>query len=293
MEEARQVIAGGTVQVLVVEPYDADGTPCAPFISELRRRGSRILVFAYTIPRQTASQDIAALFHAGANQLLQEGMDDARWPLRAALQAGRDAGVIDDVIGAIRAVAPDTLRPLLETCVRHPEHTSSVSDAARMIGIHRRTLHDRLVAAGHPAPFRLRNWCRVLLAVRLLEDSTRTVVSVALRVALPSEAALRHLLKRYASLTPRDIRTGGEFDRVVRMFAEVVQVSSTTSGRRPSTRTAAARRTPDDIDEPHAALRRVAEPECETSAPLATPLRARLPCPDPPLGARHHARTSC
>ena len=55
----------------------------------------------------------------------------------------------------------------------------------------------------------LPRWCRVIVAVRLLEEPIYTLEQAALRLDFPSGTALRNMLVRYTGLRPREIRENG------------------------------------------------------------------------------------
>jgi AraC-like DNA-binding protein len=136
-------------------------------------------------------------------------MDDERNALRLALHAAEQASAADFVLDALRPDAPPIVRPLLELYLRGAEGAVPVIEAAKQLGVHRKTLRNRMQVAGYPAPAELRTWCRLFLAARLLDEVGRTVESVADQLEFPSSSALRNLLKRRTGLAPYALRDAG------------------------------------------------------------------------------------
>ncbi len=84
-----------------------------------------------------------------------------------------------------------------------------MEDVANALGVHRKTLVDRLKAAQLPSPRAIIGWCRLLVAARVLDDPGRTVEQVALMLDFPSGTALRNMCKRYTGLRTGEVRQNG------------------------------------------------------------------------------------
>ena len=103
-------------------------------------------------------------------------------------------------------------------CLTRAHAPISVAAAADALGLDRRTLVRRLERAGLPQPRRIAGWCRVIAAVRLLDEPIYTLEQAALRLDFPSGTALRNMLVRYTGLRPREIRENGGIRCVLHLF---------------------------------------------------------------------------
>src|SRR3546814_9586520 len=90
------------------------------------------------------------------------------------------------VTGVQTCALPICLTPFVTFCLEQARRAITVPEAAAALGVHRKTLVDRLAAAGFPTPSAMIAWCRLITAARLLEDPGRTVEQVALLLDFPS-----------------------------------------------------------------------------------------------------------
>ena len=144
--------------------------------------------------------------------------DDAQCAFQTALQDAQRHNVADHVIAAIADAVPPIGRPLMELYLRGADGPMPVTEAARQLGVHRKTLRNRMDAAGLPAPADLRAWCRLFMAGRLLEEAGRTVESVAHQLEFTTGSALRNLIKRRTGLAPYMLRDAGGLHYLVACF---------------------------------------------------------------------------
>jgi AraC-like DNA-binding protein len=83
-----------------------------------------------------------------------------------------------------------------------PEHTWTVEDLAREVGLSRSALHERFVQyVGQPPMQYLGGW-RIQLGARLLRESNRNVMAIALEVGYDSEAAFSRAFRRVVGMPP-------------------------------------------------------------------------------------------
>lgn len=83
-----------------------------------------------------------------------------------------------------------------------PEHTWSVENLARDVGLSRSAFHDRFVQyVGQPPIQYLANW-RIQVGARFLRESRRNVATIALDVGYDSEAAFSRAFKRLMGVPP-------------------------------------------------------------------------------------------
>lgn len=262
-DEVRARLRLGAVRALVLEPRDQEGASTAPMVSEIHRDHPSVSILVYLTPGRTPSSEAATLLRIGAHQLVLHGIDDERNTLRAAFLAAEHVTVADLVLDIIADELPPGVRPLVELYLRGTDGTLSLDAAARQLGVHRRTLQNRMDSAGYPGPGELRGWCRLFIAAQLMHDGGRTVEGVAQQLDFPSASALRNLLKRRTGLAPHGLRAAGGLRYLLRTFQQSCE----------------RRRTRD-----------VAPATCETIALLpAHPEQARVaesPCDDAPTPDR-------
>jgi AraC-like DNA-binding protein len=131
----------------------------------------------------------------------------------------------------LERLVPANLLPFLRYALEHSRRDMSVEDAAAAMGIHRKTLVDRLRAACLPSPRAIIGWARLLMAARLLDDPGRTVEQVALQLDFPSGTALRNKFKRYTGLRTSEVRENGGVRCVLHAFKR--ELAATAAGHPP------------------------------------------------------------
>ncbi len=218
VRDARARLAAGDVRLLVVGPRDAGGLAVAPFAAEVRSRWPSVTVVAYSASGAGSSEDILALARAGVHALVVRGVDDERYAFRAALRAAEQACVSRLVYERVRDHLPAAVAPLVALYLRADGEPPSVAAAAEALGVHRKTLVNRLAAVGCPTPRALRTWCRLFVAARLLEEPGRTVESVAMQLDFDTPAGLRNTLKRYTGAGAGAVRAAGGLAHVLARF---------------------------------------------------------------------------
>ncbi|MFY1579009.1 GlxA family transcriptional regulator [Verrucosispora sp. WMMD703] len=120
----------------------------------------------------------------------------------------RDGGQAQYIEAPI-AKAPEapTLEPVLEWLMGHLDRQTSVDELAARAGMAPRTFARRFRAETGTTPHDWLTNQRVLLARRLLEDTTLTVEGVAERAGFGDAAALRHHFTRRVGATPQAYRS--------------------------------------------------------------------------------------
>ena len=223
LAEVRQALGAGGVHALLVEPDDAGGRPTSALVREVRERFPRVTVVAYCAPRPARSGAIVDLVRAGAHQLLLRGVDDEGHSLRLVIDEAEQRAAGELVRAQVRARVAEAAWPLAELYLTRLAQPPSIAEAAAALGVHRRTLLNRLQLAGCPPPAELRTWCRLFVAARLLEEPGRTVESVAHQLEFPSAGAFRNALKRSTGLAPHEVRAGGGLLGVLACFDTLCQ----------------------------------------------------------------------
>lgn len=221
---------GGGVRALLVEDADADGRSTESLVREVRTRWPHLAVLLYCQPGRTPSSSICALVQAGVHELVLRGIDDERHALRAALRAGEQRSVAALLLDRVRPRVPLAVWPVVECFLRRAAEPVTVDEVARTLGVHRKTLVNRLAAAGCPPPMVVRTWCRLLVVARLLEEPTRTLEGIALQLDFPSGTALRNQLRRHVGCTAQELRARGGLAHALPRFEALLAGASATAG---------------------------------------------------------------
>lgn len=199
----------GLAGLVIVDRRDRDGVSTLEAVRRIRDEFPSIPVVLYCALTSETSRDVLLFARAGVDQLVVQGVDDLRTPLRGAVQAAMDQVSAKQFLADLEALVPPNIVPFLRYCLEHARRDLTVEEVALALGVHRKTLVDRLKAANLPAPSSIISWCRILIAARILEDPGRTVEQVALLMDFPSASSLRNMVKRYTGLRVAEVRQNG------------------------------------------------------------------------------------
>lgn len=225
VEEARGALARGGVRALVVEARDGRGRHCDVLVREARERWPALPIVAVWEPGVTGTADARALLEAGVHELLVRSMDDGAHALRAAIAAGEQQCLGALVVDATRPYVPVRVWPVAEYFLRRAAEPATIAECAAALGVHRKTLVNRLRDAGCPPPLVVRAWCRLLVVARLLDESGRTIESIALQLDYPSATALRNQARRFLGVRLRDLAANGGFAFALSRFGTIMRGS--------------------------------------------------------------------
>lgn len=224
-ERAGELLSGAAdpaVRGVLVEPYDRDGCSVLSAVLALKREYPTIPILLYGAPRPGTWGEIVRLTRAGIHDVVIRDHDDRPTVFRATLDRAVARSTADAVMRAVDGRIPEGARPVLELCLERRDRALTVGELSRMLGVHRKTLVNRLRAAGLPAPWQLVGWCRLLHAARLLEDPGRRLETIALHLDFASGTALRNMLSRYTGLSPAAVRAGGGLACVLPLFVRAM-----------------------------------------------------------------------
>lgn len=118
----------------------------------------------------------------------------------------RDGGQRQYVEQPIPVCSADGLAPVLDWALEHLDEEHTVSGLARRARMSDRSFARRFVAETGTTPHRWLTLQRVLLAQRLLEDTTLGVDDVAARAGFGTGALLRHHFRKVVGVSPVDYR---------------------------------------------------------------------------------------
>jgi len=242
--------------VLVIEPTDATGQKTEETIRNIRNRFPRLSVLGHVVMKPGMSAAVLSFARAGVHELIVAGIDDSAAVLRLALQRASQRCLAEEVYAEVSSALPREAAQLVRYCIEHAGESPTIDDISHALGVHRRTLVNRMQSALLPPPSELWAWSRVLLAARYLEMPGRSVEWVALTVGYPSGNALRNSLKKYTGLAPSELREDDGFARVTLAFRSALLKTSRLLGpmMRPHT---AVSRLPrgESVSDAHGAIR--------------------------------------
>ena len=215
-EEMLEMVAVGGARAVIVSARDADGSATAPLVRRLREGFPATVIVGYC--EYGRSDDIPSLVRAGVDDLIFRGADDIRLVLTEVLARAEQHTMAGIVLGALRGEIPSIAHGILAYFLEHAGDPPTVAGAAEALGLHRKTLVNRMAKAHLPPPSALIAWARLLAAARLLEDAGRSVEQTAHVLNYESPNALRNMLKRHTGLRPREVRDRGGLRCVLELF---------------------------------------------------------------------------
>jgi AraC-like DNA-binding protein len=220
---------------VIAEPRDRCGEDVSAVVEALRTSLPSVPVIAYIADGQASSGDILAMARAGVHDLVRIGFDDVGFALGAALASATASCATETARTELESLVPSDAWPFVSYCLTRANAPISVRSAADVLGLDRRTLVRRLERVGMPQPRRIAGWCRVIAAVRLLDEPIYTLEQAALRLDFPSGTALRNMLLRYTGLRPREIRENGGVRCVIHLFKREIGTPHRSAGVQPPT----------------------------------------------------------
>ncbi len=211
------------VAIVVTEPWDMSGAPMAPTIRWFKGEYPSVPVIVFCDHSATAHHEAVPLVRAGIDTLVLRGIDDGPTALRVAAEAALRGCVQRETIEAIKSVVRSDAAAFIEYCIEHASEAVSVSNAAKALGIDRKTLLNRLATQDLPLPREIVAWCRLLLAARLLDDRGRSIEQVGFAIGCGSGSALSNLFVRHCGSRAAEIRERGGVRYVLERFVEVLR----------------------------------------------------------------------
>lgn len=199
-----------TVALVDLFPAPSAVDPDADFdsVRQLKRRFPSVTVVLYTSSPPARPRDLFEAGRFGLDGLVLADRDDEPRRLRAILDQAEARGAIEFLRPALAGVRP-TVRDALLVAVTRAHQRLTPDDLARILGVRRKLLSERLGQAGFPTTQKLIAWGRLIVAARLLEDVERTADGVALALDYPSGSAFRNACQRYVGAAPHQMRARG------------------------------------------------------------------------------------
>jgi AraC-like DNA-binding protein len=202
-------------------------------IARLHATYPAIPVSAYVDFSPQRARDILAAAHAGASDIILRENDDLNAVAERVFDMGTSIDVASRLKIAIEGMVPTHLHEFFIFCVRHATSGITVEGVAARLRRNRKTLSNWLVLAHLPPPYRIIGWIRILVAARLLEDSSRSLEKVARELRFVSGTALRNMIKRYLGVNPDTLRKLGGFEFALAKFVDVLAESAAKRALKP------------------------------------------------------------
>jgi AraC-like DNA-binding protein len=227
--ELLTLVEHGLASIAVVDMRDREGNSTLPVVRRIHDQYPSVPVVLYCSLSPENSREVLDFARAGVSDLVLRGVDDLRTTLRTAVQSALDHCAAKTMLVEIEPLVPEGVLPIIRYCLENGRRNLSVEDVASALAVHRKTLVDRLNAAGFPSPSSLISWCRLLVAARMLDDPGRSVEQVALLLEFPSGTSLRNMMKRYTGLVSTEVRENGGVRCVLHAFKR--ELAAVTAGR--------------------------------------------------------------
>lgn len=218
-------IEGESITLSVVEITAATACEHVPAIRRLHSGFPSIPVVAYCDPRG-ASGLLVDVVRAGATAIVLQGIDDSRVAFREAIRGARRKPIAEEIFAEIAPLLTDDARVFLRYAIERSESDVTVDDAARDLGVDRKTLNNWLARAGAPRAREFLAWIRLAFAGHLLSDPMRTTEQAALALDFPSGASLRNMLRRYVDVTATEVQQKGGARVVLDAFRRELSVAA-------------------------------------------------------------------
>ncbi|HVE77842.1 MAG TPA: helix-turn-helix domain-containing protein [Gemmatimonadaceae bacterium] len=205
------------VQFVVFDLF-ADVAPNFDALRVLRLRFPRVGFVAYVAATAERARELFDLGRLGVDSLVLADRDDRDPGRLLTLVEQAETRSVANLLRPALIGARATVRDAVLLAVTRAHQRLAAPALARVLGVSRRVLNERLTQAGFPPPQQLLAWGRLLVAARMLEDPQRSADSIALALDFPSGSAFRNTCQRYLGATPSEIRARGGADFAVARF---------------------------------------------------------------------------
>jgi AraC-like DNA-binding protein len=221
--ERAPIVAG------VIDLHDY-AQPTFDALRQFRQRHGSAPMILYVATPPVAVEDVFEAGRFGFDAIIVAGRGDEPKAVQEILERAMARGVGELVRPIVTAAAPVARDAALAVVARAYEHLTPES-LARLLGVRRRALTDRLSEAGMPPPQKLIAWGRMIMAARLLEDRDRKVDAIALTLDFPSGSAFRNACQRYLGCAPHKVRERGGAAYVIQRFASELTSGNGANGQ--------------------------------------------------------------
>lgn len=186
-------------------------------LRELIRATSSVPVVAAVSLHQSNAAALRTLLETGVSEIgSMDGTSELR-PLLPTLRRAHARPLKRRLEERLPVWVPEDARTLIRAAAETVVDRGGREAFAGIFGVYVRTVADWCRELNLPPPRRLLGWVRVLLALTLLEEAHRTVISVALACGYKDNSSLKRAIENFTG-TPalpsiRDQRFAPAFDR--------------------------------------------------------------------------------
>lgn len=208
-EELYAAVADGGATIAITEWGDPASITLEAMAWRLRQEFPTVPVLVYVPLTPAGAKALLAAGRAGAREAILAGHDDVGRALGAVLARASSLSVAERAVQRLSRLTPPEVLAMLAYALRHARAAPDVSDMARALHLHRKTLADQCRRAGAPPPGELASWGRLVVAAERLSDPGRSAERVAAEFGYSSGSAFANMLKRYTGLTLAEVRLRG------------------------------------------------------------------------------------
>lgn len=153
--------------------------------------------------------------------------DELPHALGRAIGSAMQRTVAANIAAAVGDLIPLRLKPVFDYALEHVNDHLDRDQLAATFGVSRRTLHNRLTEAGLPPTRMFLTWCRMFVAVALLEQPGHTLDSVAGQLDFNDGGVLANLVRRYTGVGIMELRRHGALASAADAFRRQVASAQT------------------------------------------------------------------
>lgn len=202
-------------QLVLAEPLDADGTPVADAISQLRARAPHLPVIAYAGLAPASVRALASMAAHTLHSVIIRGVDDSRATLREVIHDAMARACETQFWHSVIPVIPSEAHGIVRYCIQQAGYPLTVSMLAHAVGLPERTLNARLRRSKLPSAQELIAWSRLVRVSCLLHNPTLTLEVVAERLGFATPSAVNALVMRLLCVTPSALRRADAVSRTM------------------------------------------------------------------------------
>lgn len=178
-------------------------------LQRLRRRQPPIAILVYS-DFTGREIDLFELGRLEIDGVILAGSDDSRRQTQEAVRQALGAAVALRVTQGLTGRLPPVGLDCMRWCIENAHRSPAVSDLGDAFSVSPRGLARELRHRDLPSPNRFLMWGRLFRAAQMLDDSDRTVESVAFALGYSSGTALGRAFRRETGHPPTEVlRRGG------------------------------------------------------------------------------------
>jgi AraC-like DNA-binding protein len=234
VEALLSCVTDGQVALTVVELRSATAAEQCRAIRQLQARFPAHPVVAWADLRDLPTSLLLELAALRVADVLRGEADHLPSALARAIGAAMQRTVARAIATAVGDLVPPRLTPVFEYVLEHVNDHLDRDQLAATFGISRRTLHNRLADAGLPPTRAFLTWCRVFVAVALLEQPGHTLDSVAGQLDFSDGGVLANTVRRYTGAGIAELREQGALATAARAFRDQVLAARSAPAPQPA-----------------------------------------------------------